>query len=150
MTCVAVALLGVALTVFKVVVIASVRDEELEENYTQALVVALRKMDPDKNVIVCHVNHAQNFVNATHAHYELPLFGFNRTQGYDIYVFDSGFFSRQGDGGFNNWCFAGNFKRGEGRFESNVTFSPIHSPWSSTFPFLRLHSYTETLFLSRE
>ena len=48
------------------------------------------------------------------------------TQGYEIYLFDSGEFFREGDGGFANWCFGGNFKRVPGH-ENNVVFFPIES-----------------------
>ena len=54
------------------------------------------------------------------------------TQGYEIYIFDSGEFFREGDGGFTNWCFGGNFKRVPGH-EENVVFFPIESQLQVAF-----------------
>ena len=46
--------------------------------------------------------------DAVHVHQELDI-GLGFTQGYEIWVFDSGTFSRAGDGGFINWAFGGCF-----------------------------------------
>ena len=46
--------------------------------------------------------------DAVHVHQELNI-GLGFTQGYEIWVFDSGTFSRAGDGGFINWAFEGCF-----------------------------------------
>lgn len=47
----------------------------------------------------------------THIHVEVPLDTVPRTQGYECYLFTSGTFELQGDGGFENWAFDGNYTR---------------------------------------
>ena len=55
--------------------------------------------------------------DAVHVHQELDLgklLGFiDLTQGYEIWVFDSGTFSLAGDGGYENWAFGGCFTRAD-------------------------------------
>ena len=75
-----------------------------ESNFTQQLVERLRTNHPAKNCIVYHDQDSQtNFVNGVHQHYELNLPDGPQTQGYEIYVFDSGTFTLVGDGGYINW-----------------------------------------------
>jgi hypothetical protein len=104
--------------------------------------------------MVCHVPSAQKLVNAIHTHYELPLYDFGiktgATQGYEIYVFDSGIFVGEGDGGLNNWCFAGHYTREKGKFENHVTFLPIQGPLILTFLPSSRSSYAEILAIFRE
>jgi hypothetical protein len=125
-------LAGVAINVFKLVVGFEVQANEMETTWTQSMIDTLRASYPNKNAMVCHVASVQELANATHTHYELPLYDFGintgRTQGFEIYVFDSGLFIREGDGGLSNWCFSGHYKRGKGKFENHVTFFPIPGP----------------------
>lgn len=88
------------------------------------MVTSLRNTYPNKNVIVYHDQDSQtNFVNGVHSHQELNLPDGPETQGYEIYVFDSGTFTLAGDGGYLNWCFAGDYDRdGE---STTVTFNTI-------------------------
>lgn len=98
-------------------------DHDAEVQFTQDLVGALRTQYPDKNALVFH-NAASplTYVNGQYYHYELPLPDGFETNGYEVWVFDSGEFTLVGDGGFNNWCFDGNFDR-NGR---DVTFYSIN------------------------
>ena len=56
--------------------------------------------------------------DAVHVHQELDI-GLGFSQGYEIWVFDSGTFSRAGDGGFINWAFGGCFSENG----AHVTFT---------------------------
>jgi hypothetical protein len=79
---------------------------------------------PYKNIIVFHNQDSSwSFSGWAHAHFELELGGpFHNTQGYEIYAFDYGNFTLAGDGGYENWAFAGNFQREQG--SPNVIFYP--------------------------
>ena len=48
---------------------------------------------------------------------------------FGVWVFESGTFVNQGDGGYINWCFGGSFKR-SGQNNQTVTFSKISKPTS--------------------
>ncbi|WPG97941.1 Hypothetical protein R9X50_00072400 [Acrodontium crateriforme] len=98
-------------------------EHEKEEQFTQQVCEQVRQQLPTMNVMVVHGQFTSNFVNATHQHVELPLTA-PRTMGYEIFAFTSGTFTLQGDGGFINWCFDGNFNR-DG---NNVTFFEIPIP----------------------
>ncbi|KAK0111746.1 hypothetical protein ONS95_002083 [Cadophora gregata] len=108
-----------------------------QEKFTQTTVEALRLRYPAYNVLIVHPKHSRNLVNEHHDHKELPITP-PRTVGYEIYVFESGTFTLEGDGGFINWCFSGRYTR-EGA--NRVHFSkvpsqipPIPSPPEPTPP----------------
>jgi hypothetical protein len=84
-------------------------EQHAKEEFTKRTVNKLRMKYPALNVMVVHPNFNQTFTGSvTHVHYELALHG-TRTNGYEIYTFKSGEFWLQGDGGHENWRFAGNF-----------------------------------------
>jgi hypothetical protein len=99
-----------------------------ESAYTQSTIYQQFSATPYKNVIVYHDQGSTwNFNNWIHMHYELPLGFAGKTQGYEIYVFDSGNFTLAGDGGWINWAFIGNWIRDPP--DSNfVTFNQIPCP----------------------
>ena len=77
---------------------------------------------PDKNVIIYHDQDSTiNFEGGDHDHFEFDIGVLGFTKGYETYVFDSGTFTRAGDGGFVNWSFAGNFVQND----NVVVFSPV-------------------------
>jgi hypothetical protein len=77
---------------------------------------------PDKNVIIYHNQDSTvDFQGESHDHFELDIGVLSFTKGYETYVFDSGTFTRAGEGGFINWSFAGNFVQND----NVVVFSPI-------------------------
>lgn len=126
----------IAKAVIALIKIAS-DEHKAEEAFTKAWVDKMRNNYPDKN---CLIAHAPPHVNPNFSgvlasgHYELALKAsgiLNQTQGYDWWIFDSGDFTRQGDPGFINWCFAGNFTRGTGSSENHVHFDPIPPSKSS-------------------
>jgi hypothetical protein len=76
---------------------------------------------PDKNVIIYHNQDSTvDFQGGGHNHFELSIGILGFTKGYETYVFDSGTFTRAGEGGFVNWSFAGNFVQND----NVVVFSP--------------------------
>ncbi len=82
----------------------------VESHFTQTTVSKLREHYPTMNVVVFHNQHSvTDFQGGNHTHYELDIGSIlgiiHRTQGYEIWVFDSGDFELAGDGGFINWCF---------------------------------------------
>jgi hypothetical protein len=77
---------------------------------------------PDKNVIIYHNQDSTvDFQGESHNHFELDIGVLGFTKGYETYVFDSGTFTRAGEGGFINWSFAGNFVQND----NVLVFSPI-------------------------
>lgn len=94
--------------------------------FTQAAKDHLRKVFPKKNVLIVDNKwvHMMNFhPNNNGFHVELKRSGFG-THGFNIYVFDHGLFTKGGDGGYDNWCFGGNFTRNPAN-PMQVTFHPI-------------------------
>ncbi|KAG0631556.1 hypothetical protein M758_1G262000 [Ceratodon purpureus] len=70
---------------------------------------------PHHNVMLVHPLHKKQF-DGDYTQIELqvdPRFG-----SFQVYVFKSGKFTLQGDGGYINWCFKGNYTRND----KNVTF----------------------------
>jgi hypothetical protein len=86
-------------------------DNKKREAYTQQFVQQASQKYPRYNVVICHPNHRVSGATI-HQHYELPMtLG---TCGYDIYFSQKGkqfTFVNQGDGGFINWAFNGEFNR---------------------------------------
>jgi len=95
-------------------------EHRAEEQFTQQSINTLLAEYPGYNAIICHVGFQQNLQDATHYHYELPLTA-PRTQGYEVFVFKSGEFRRQGDGGFENWCYGGKYVT-DPNDSSHITF----------------------------
>jgi hypothetical protein len=94
--------------VLRVTLNIDAHEHQAEEKFTQDSVEALRKEYPNYNVLLCHSAFKQNFTQSTHQHYEFPLTP-PRTQGYEVFIFKAGEFWLQGDGGFLNWAYDGNF-----------------------------------------
>ncbi|RDW67047.1 hypothetical protein BP5796_09796 [Coleophoma crateriformis] len=102
-----------------------------ESQYTQSMVAQLRREYPDKNVIIYHDqdSHVEFDSSAVHEHQEFDI-GLGMTEGYEIYVFDSGSFTLVGDGGYLNWCLGGDFDRNG----NDVTFNQISVPQAAQPP----------------
>jgi hypothetical protein len=86
-------------------------DNKKREAYTQQFVQQAGQKYPGYNVVICHPGHRVSGANI-HQHYELPMTV--GTCGYDIYFSKKGkqfTFVNQGDGGFINWAFNGEFNR---------------------------------------
>jgi hypothetical protein len=91
--------------------IAKKEEEKLEE-FTQGMVNELADEFPDKNILIVADNkkYTRSFQGEVHekAYCDLSL---GRKWGFDTFVFDTGSFELQGDGGFRNWAFKGRFTR---------------------------------------
>ncbi|KIM73707.1 hypothetical protein PILCRDRAFT_15002 [Piloderma croceum F 1598] len=83
-----------------------------ESAFTQQMVSSLGNKYPGKNILIYHNPNsiATLSSDAVHAHYELPL-TLSFTQGYEIWVFNSGTFTLIGDGGYENWATGGCFSK---------------------------------------
>ena len=87
-------------------------DNKKREAYTQQFVQQASQKYPGYNLVVCHPRHTVSGANVIHQHYELPMTV--GTCGYDIYFDQKGkpfTFVNQGDAGFLNWAFNGEFNR---------------------------------------
>jgi hypothetical protein len=94
-------------------------EHKVEREFTQYVVQNISKTAPSWNVMMYHdEDSAVDFHNYTHRFTELALHCFGKTQGYDVYVFESGTFTLAGDGGYENWAFYGSFQQSG----SQVTF----------------------------
>jgi hypothetical protein len=87
-------------------------DNNKREAYTQQFVAQASKQYPNCNHVVCHPQHRVAGPQVVHTHYELGMTA--GTCGYDIYSSPMGqpfIFENQGDGGYLNWAYAGQFSR---------------------------------------
>jgi hypothetical protein len=94
------------------VVLAINNDKDKREAYTQQFVAQASKQYPNCNHVVCHPQHRVAGPQVVHMHYELGMTV--GTCGYDIYSSPMGqpfIFENQGDGGYLNWAYAGQFSR---------------------------------------
>eukprot|EP00250_Pteridium_aquilinum_P006804 c16647_g1_i1 orf=96-584(-) len=72
---------------------------------------------PTFNVMVVHPPHIATFHDSVMKEISVP-YNYVLSRLYKVYVFKKGTFTLLADGGYENWCFGGNFKR-EGKY---VTF----------------------------
>lgn len=76
-------------------------------DFTQMTVDTLMQNHPGFNVMVCCTDcNAQ--LDGVDMHLDSQDYGFAT---YQIWVFESGTFDLEGDGGLINWCFGGSFDR---------------------------------------
>jgi hypothetical protein len=95
---------------------------DIESQFTNNMVDALYAVAPTANIMVCHDCSFSLDAGAYFTHYELDIsLGLGFTQGYDIAVFDDGQVQLNGDGGFINWCYAGDSSSDGGL----VTFNQV-------------------------
>ena len=93
-------------------------DNKKREQYTQSFVNQASKSYPQWNVVICHPGHTarpnEKSPNTYVRHQHLELGMTVGTCGYDVYFSPKGKpfqFVNQGDGGFLNWAFNGEFTR---------------------------------------
>ncbi|RMZ86608.1 hypothetical protein DV736_g6166, partial [Chaetothyriales sp. CBS 134916] len=85
-------------------------DQNFRSGWTQQQLGVVTAANPQKNVMIVYPDHdASQLVNSQLSQLECVCPNSKITLSYDCYVFDSGPFVLKGDGGFLNWCFAGNF-----------------------------------------
>ena len=87
-------------------------DNNKREAFTQQFVQQTSKQFPNWNVVICHPQHSVAGPHVVHEHHELAMTV--GTCGYDSYCSPKGqpfTFDNQGDGGYLNWAYAGEFSR---------------------------------------
>jgi hypothetical protein len=97
------------------------------EKFTREYVKTAQEYHPDKNILaVCtqHETEFEGFVDGSPSHYSLD-FGLANGVTYSCYIFEKGKLAKHGDGGFNNWCFVGNYERFSDGNTEFVHFNPI-------------------------
>ena len=91
------------------------------EQFTNDSVDRLVKEFPDYNVLLVHTAH--HFESGEHVHKHVEFYtGAGNSYGYEVYLMRKGqktVFILDGDGGFINWCFQGNYNRDGHRVEFN-------------------------------
>lgn len=88
-------------------------EKEERERYTQKVVETLREKFPDHNIVIAHKVGQVTGDHFSHTHCELDV-PFGRTIGYEIYLSPKGkpfTLVKEGDGGFQNWRYEGDFER---------------------------------------
>lgn len=98
-------------------IVSSIDDAQHEQEgaFTQQTVDSLRSQYPTWNVLVFHdQDSTYDLYNAYHEHFELELVdGLGTTKGYEVWVFQDGWFQLAGDGGYENWCYSGDYANGD-------------------------------------
>jgi hypothetical protein len=109
----------IAVTAAGIVIPLKINDDNKKrEQYTQSFVNQASKSYPQWNVVICHPGHTatpnEKSPNTYVRHQHLELGMTVGTCGYDVYFSPKGKafqFVNQGDGGFINWAFSGEFSR---------------------------------------
>jgi hypothetical protein len=90
--------------------IGNTSSTDRQTQFTRNFIAKVRNQFPEKNALIVHSNHTANFVGSVTQSFDLlaptPIH-----VSYQWYVFDSGTFTLQGDGGDNNVLFAGNVQQ---------------------------------------
>ena len=95
-------------------------DKDARNKWVHDKVQELAAKNPHKNILIFHNQGSKMQLDGDHhEHYELPLHH-GKTMGYEIHVFDKGWFELAGDGGYLNYGYAGNSKGGK----DHLVFSP--------------------------
>jgi hypothetical protein len=95
-------------------------DNQLRENFARYYIDDAQKKYPDYNVVLIHTQHTLSG-EYTHDHVEVPI-SLGRTIGYEIYFAGRGrpfTLTNQGDGGFINWMYSGDFTRDGSTIRAN-------------------------------
>ncbi len=106
------ALVAVGTIVFGIVSGIIGADNKKREAFTQSFVQQASKKFPNCNIVIVHPQHRVAGPHVVHQHHELPMTV--GTCGYDSYCSPKGqpfVFENQGDGGYLNWAYAGQFSR---------------------------------------
>jgi hypothetical protein len=98
----------------------------IEQTFTQVLCRAQALNYPTKNIMIVHGSYKSSYTNEQTHHIELPLtpptlLSPSETYSYDIFVFTSGTFELESDGGYQNWCYTGHYSQDPNN-NKNLTF----------------------------
>jgi hypothetical protein len=86
-------------------------DKSFRDGWTQQQLGPLQSANPGKNIMIVSVKHDASQLKGSQQSQLDCACPSGAHVNYTVYVFDEGVFLHQGDGGFLNWCFAGNFVR---------------------------------------
>jgi hypothetical protein len=89
-------------------------DDSAREMFTQNFVTESSREYPGYNVVISHNVGQVSGTDVVHQHFEIPMTV--GTCGYEAYFSPKGrpfVFVRNGDGGFINWAYAGDFARND-------------------------------------
>ncbi len=88
----------------------SAANADKEGKFVQQTLDKLLQQFPKKNVVIFHDQRSKTSLQGgDHKHYELSL-ELTWTKGYEIWVFDQGWFELGGDGGWRNVGYGGCWK----------------------------------------
>jgi len=90
---------------------ASNADKQFRTGWTQQQLAQIAGQNSGKNVMIVYPKHTANFQGSQQSQLVCTCPNSKQNINYDCYVFDSGHFVLQGDGGYLNWAFQGSFKR---------------------------------------
>ena len=111
---------SLATVVTTIVLSLTQKDNEKREEFTKEFVKQASQQYPDYNVVITCSPHRQSGNSIIHQHVELPLSV--GTRGYEVYFSPKGQpfeFVLEGDGGYINWAYSGDFTRNEGTLTAN-------------------------------
>lgn len=86
-------------------------DKEFRNGWTQQQLTTVSGQNAGKNIMIVLPKHTETFQGSKQQQLLCQTPNDKQTLSYDCYIFDSGDFELQGDGGYLNWAFTGNFKR---------------------------------------
>jgi hypothetical protein len=86
-------------------------DKEKRNRWTPKFVESIAKSNPGYNVLLIHTKHVANLTGVQYQGPSPFKISAEEEIEYTLYVFDAGTVELQGDGGFLNWAFEGNFTR---------------------------------------
>lgn len=98
-------------------------DKKKREEFTKQYVAKASEKYPYHNVVISHNGGKVSGSYVTHLHFELRVS--NGTIGYEIYLSPKGKpfeFVRNGDGGYINWAYSGEFMRKD----NNTIVAVVH------------------------
>ena len=84
--------------------------QDIQGDFTSGAAAKIRREYPAYSVLIYHNRESAVCVAKPYiwVHYELPLSDwFATTTGYEVFVLTNGWFTLEGDGGFNNWSYGG-------------------------------------------
>jgi len=85
-------------------------DKDSENVWVGNLLKELMAKNPTKNVLIYHDQKSKmQLQGSQHVHHELKI-SFGKTKGYEVHVFDKGWFELHGDGGYLNVGYGGCWK----------------------------------------
>jgi len=86
-------------------------DKDFRNGWTQQQLGPLQSANPGKNIMIISVKHDASQLKGSQQQHMDCVCPSGGHVNYTAYIFDEGVFLHQGDGGFLNWAFTGDFIR---------------------------------------